>query len=48
MSKVSDVPVTEEDTGEGGRRRFSKLLGLGIWVYGEELYDCHPGGWRAT
>ena len=48
MSKVSDVPVTEEDTGKGGRRRFSKLLGLGIWVYGEELYDCHPGGCRAT
>ena len=23
MSKVSDVPVTEEDTGKGGRRRFS-------------------------
>lgn len=48
MSRVSDVPVTEEDAGKGGRRRFSEQLGSGIWVYGEELYDCHPDGWRAT
>ena len=48
MSTLSDAPDAGEDSRKGGRRRFSKLLGLGIWVYGEELYDCHPGGWRAT
>ena len=24
------------------------VLGIVFWVYGEEPYDCHPGGWRAT
>lgn len=24
------------------------MLDIFFWSYGEELYDCHPGGWRAT
>ena len=28
MSKVSDVPVTEEDTGKGGRRRYRT-----VWTF---------------
>ena len=45
MSKVSDVPVTEEDTGKGGRRRYRTDWTSFIWVQGEQSCNCHPTGW---
>lgn len=46
-SILSDVPDAGEGSGKEEAPKGGKP-GFPTWACGEQPYDCHPDGWRAT